>query len=297
VNTIRATPVSGGLTIGSANWIIETDDKKIVYMGGASRMADTLSGAERHPEAINLGPCLMNPDLLLLASLNPINNLPAPEDSLSRMCRHVGKTINRGGNVLIPTAPTGLVYDILETLIGYLSSIGLTSTPQYMISPSADQAIGYSSIAAEWLSKAKQEKAFVPESLFVHTDLLKAGHLKCFPSAHDPALATVYREPCIVYASHSSLRLGEASFFMNKFKGGGQNLVVLTEAGVPLEQLLEPFMPMQMQSLHCPIDLRLRVAEATQVIAKLEPTHVVTPREYLRCNPPIKAAPILSPQS
>lgn len=104
-----------------------------------------------------------------------------------------------------------------------------------MRSDGFSQAIGYSSISAEWLSRAKQDKAFVPEPLFVHSELLRVGHLKCFPSAHHPTLATIYREPCIVYASHPTLRLGEAAFFMKKFKSGPQNLVVLTEASTSLK--------------------------------------------------------------
>jgi len=125
LNTLRATALSGGLAIGSANWLIESADRKVVYLGGSSK----LTGPQRHPQPLALER-LGGVDAVLLAGLNPESSLPPPEDALARMCRHIGKTLNRGGNVLIPTGPTGLVYDMLEQIIPYLASIGLQATPQ-----------------------------------------------------------------------------------------------------------------------------------------------------------------------
>ena len=35
-------------------------------------------------------------------------------------------------------------------------------------------------------------------------------------------------QPCIIFASHPSLRLGEAAYFMTRFRANASNLLVLT---------------------------------------------------------------------
>jgi len=274
VNAVRATASRGGLVIGSANWIVETDDTKISYVAGAAKLS-------LHPVPLAVDP-LRGCDAMILASLNCDPRSPAPDDSVGRLCRHIGSTLKRGGNVLVPTPPTGMVFDVLEALIGYLSSMGLGGIPQYMISPSAEQAIGYSSIAVEWLCKSKQDKAFVPESPFVHTDMHKSGILRVFPSAHDEKLAAVYREPCIIFASHPSLRLGEAAYFMTRFRANASNLLVLTDPHLDPARVREPFEPMAMTVVHCPIDTRLTIADATQLAQLVHPRHLIAPSQYIQ---------------
>ena len=49
-----------------------------MYMGGAGRLSDRISGIQRHPEPLNMSR-LEDLDVLILASLNPNVMLPSPE--------------------------------------------------------------------------------------------------------------------------------------------------------------------------------------------------------------------------
>lgn len=59
-------------------------------------------------------------------------------------------TVKMGGNVLIPSYPSGVTYDLFECLSGHLETIGQANVPMYFLSPVADNSLAYSSILAEW---------------------------------------------------------------------------------------------------------------------------------------------------
>ena len=59
-------------------------------------------------------------------------------------------TLRRRGTVLLPCAPTGIVYDLLEVLAQHLSNVGLGQTNFYLVSPVADASLAYANILGEW---------------------------------------------------------------------------------------------------------------------------------------------------
>lgn len=81
---------------------------------------------------------------------------------LGELCMNVGMTLRNGGSVLIPSYPSGVVYDLFECLSASLDSHGLTQVPMFFISPVADASLAYSNILAEWLSSVKQNKVGLP---------------------------------------------------------------------------------------------------------------------------------------
>lgn len=74
-----------------------------------------------------------------------------PEESVHMLCMTVIDTLKRGGNVLIPIAPTGVLYDLLECLAANLDQSTVSvDTPIYFLSPVAESALAYANIYAEW---------------------------------------------------------------------------------------------------------------------------------------------------
>jgi len=59
-------------------------------------------------------------------------------------------TLHNGGNVLIPCYPSGVLYDLLECIIGFLDGHGFSTTPVYYVSPVAASSLAHANIYAEW---------------------------------------------------------------------------------------------------------------------------------------------------
>jgi len=51
-------------------------------------------------------------------------------------------------------------------------------TPIYFISPVAKASLAYASIFAEWLSKEREDKVYIPEEPFIHSEVSQ-----CQPSS------------------------------------------------------------------------------------------------------------------
>ena len=80
-------------------------------------------------------------------------------------------TLRNGGNVLVPCYSSGVTYDLFECLSGHLDEVGLSTVTLYFLSPVADSSLAYSNIYAEWLSSAKQNKIYLPEYPFPHSEV------------------------------------------------------------------------------------------------------------------------------
>ena len=62
----------------------------------------------------------------------------------------VAHTLHNGGNVLIPCYPSGVLYDLLECIVGFLDGHGFSTTPVYYVSPVAASSLAHANIYAEW---------------------------------------------------------------------------------------------------------------------------------------------------
>lgn len=194
---LEVTAVSSGFCLGSSNWVISTDFEKIAYVSSSSTLTT-------HPRPMDQE-ALMNANIMILTGLTqtPTAN---PDAMLGELCYHVTTTLRAGGSVLIPCYPSGVIYDLFECLLKHLDENGMSNYQMFFLSPVADTSLAYSNILAEWLSQAKQNNVYVPEEPFPHAHLVKNGLLKHFKHIFSEGFSTEYRQPCIVFCGHPSLR-------------------------------------------------------------------------------------------
>ncbi|KAG8234922.1 hypothetical protein J437_LFUL015330 [Ladona fulva] len=189
-------------------------------------------------------------------------------------------TLRSGGSVLIPCYPSGVVYDIFECLSSHLDNSGLSQIPMFFVSPVADSSLAYSNILAEWLSQAKQKKVYLPEEPFPHAFLVKNGRLKHFKNLYAEGFSTDYRQPCVVFCGHPSLRFGDSVHFVELWGSNPLHTIIFTEPDFPYLEALAPFQPLAMKAVHCPIDTSLNFHQAKKLIRDLKPTTLVLPHQY-----------------
>ncbi|XP_013175731.1 PREDICTED: integrator complex subunit 9 [Papilio xuthus] len=268
---LDATPVSSGFCLGSANWVLRTPHEKIAYVSGSSTLTT-------HPRPINQT-ALRGADVLLLAALTqtPAHN---PDHMLGDLCVHAAVTLRAAGSVLLPVYPSGVLYDLLECLSTHLEGAGLAHVPLYVVSPVADSSLAYSNILAEWVSAGKQARVLVPEEPFPHAALARAGRLRHARALHDDAFSADFRQPCVVFCGHPSLRFGAAVHLVELWASNPAHAIIFTEPDFPYMDALAPFQPLSMKAFHCPIDTSLNYAQANKLVRELRPRELALPEQY-----------------
>lgn len=267
------TPVSSGYCLGSSNWIINSGHEKIAYISGSSTLTT-------HPQPINQT-ALKNADVVIMAGLTQAPHVN-PDGMLGELCMNVAVTLRNGGSVLIPCYPSGVVYDLFECLSTNLDNAGLTQVPMFFVSPVADSSLAYSNILAEWLSTAKQNKVYIPEEPFPHAMLVKNARLKHFKHVYCEGFSAEFKQPCVVFCGHPSLRFGDAVHFMELWSANPLHTVIFTEPDFPYIQALAPFQPVAMKAIYCPIETSLNFQQANKLIKELKPGCLVIPECYTR---------------
>lgn len=268
---------SSGFCIGSCNWTLKSDHEKIVYMSQTSLLTT-------HPKPFESQP-LQDADVMLLNNLTP-SPLVNPDTMLGDFCQHTIQTIKNEGNVLVPCYPCGMVYDLIECIAGQLTAANLTQVPIYFLSPVAEASLAYSNILGEWLTASKQCKVFIPDEPFIHSSLVRAGRLKHFSSVSDPAFNEAFKQPCVVFTSHPSLRFGDVVHFMQMWGQSNKNLLVLTEPDFPCQEAVNPYLPLAMKILYIPIDTNWNFKQANNLLShSLRPTHLILHNNYVTKPP------------
>lgn len=270
---LQVTAVSSGYCLGSCNWIISSGFEKIVYLSSSSSLTT-------HPRSMDQQ-SIKNPDCLILTALTQTPT-QMPDPMIGDFCRMVCETLKSNGNVLVPCFPSGIIYDLLECLAGQMEMNGLTTVPLFFLSPVADSSLAYSNIMAEWLSTAKHNRVYLPEEPFLHGSLVRSGRLKSFQNLHDEIVHTEYRQPCVMFCGHPSLRFGDAVHFIQLWGAGPQNLVIFTEPSVNYLEALAPFQPLQMKAVCVPIDTSLNFTQTRKLISEVRPRCLVVPERYTR---------------
>ncbi|CAG0893257.1 unnamed protein product [Darwinula stevensoni] len=278
---LKVSPVSSGFCLGSCNWLITCSHEKVVYVSGSSTLTT-------HPRSIDQA-SLKNADVLILTGLTqtPASN---PDAMLGDFCMTVALTVKNGGSVLVPCYPSGVTYDLFECLSSHLETSSLSHIPMYFISPVADSSLAYSNIFAEWLSQSKQSRVYLPEEPFPHAHLVKTGRLKPFRSVEDETLNADFRQPCIMFCGHPSLRFGAAVHFTMLWGSNPANTIVFTEPDFNYLEALAPFQPLALKCVHCPIDTCLSFSQANKLVRDLRPGNLIVPAQYLQ-------PPLLHPQT
>lgn len=248
---------SSGFSIGSCYWIIESDCDNICYLSKSSLL-------NSHSKLFD--PYLKNIiiDCLIVTGLNQ-TQLHEPEQMIQDFCKACVLTLKNQGNVLIPIQPSGKIYDLIEFLYRYLCDSSLGNTPIYFMSHVAEQSLAYSNIFAEWLCDSKQTLVYAAESPFQHGELLKNGLLKTYSSITSK-FNDEFIQPCILFASHPSLRFGEACHFVEMWKNSPNNSFIFTDSEFNYLDALAPFQPIYANYYYFPIDISLTSAQIYKLL-------------------------------
>ncbi|KAG8271111.1 Integrator complex subunit 9 [Homalodisca vitripennis] len=130
------------------------------------------------------------------------------------------------------------------------------------------------------MRSTKQNKVYLPEEPFPHAQLIKSGRLKHFKHIYDEGFSNDFRQPCVVFCGHPSLRFGDAVHFVEMWASNPQHTIIFTEPDFAHLEALAPFQPVAMKALHCPIDTSLNYNQANKLIRELKPQHLVLPECY-----------------
>jgi integrator complex subunit 9 len=253
--SLIVTPKSSGHSIGSCNWTVDSDCDTISYLSRSSLLST-------HSKLFN--PLILKQQIVDCAIVTGLNqaSLHDPEQMIQDFCKACIVTVKNQGNVLIPVLPcTGKIYDLIECLYRYLADAQLTHIPVYFISQVAQQSLSFANIFAEWLNDAKQSLVNAAEAPFQHGELAKANLLKVYPSIN-AKFNDDFNQPCILFASHPSLRFGESCHFVELWKNSPANSFIFTDPEFNYLDALAPFQPVYANFYYFPIDTTLNSHQA-----------------------------------
>jgi integrator complex subunit 9 len=160
---IKCSAYSSGYAIGTCNWVLETEHEKIGYLSASSSRSSHIKPVQWE--------YLRNMDALILTSMCRFPE-SQPSHAVHKLVNEVTETLKKGGNVLIPITPTGVIYDLFECVVTAIEKESISrDVPIYFISNIADSSLAYSNIFAEYLSEKKSSKVYLPEEPFVHGEV------------------------------------------------------------------------------------------------------------------------------
>ncbi|KAG7255340.1 hypothetical protein CRUP_010145 [Coryphaenoides rupestris] len=266
---VQVSPLSSGYSLGSSNWIIQSHHEKVSYMSGSSLLTT-------HPQPMDQS-SLKNSDILILTGLTQMPTAN-PDGMLGEFCSNLGSHDDpRRGQPSVPCYPSGVIYACWSACTSSSIAPNLGSTPFYFISPVANSSWSSprSSPSGEWLCHNKQSKVYLPEPPFPHAELIQTNKLKHYPSIHGD-FSSEFRQPCVVFTGHPSLRFGDVVHFMELWGRSSLNTIIFTEPDFSYLDALAPYQPLAMKCVYCPIDTRLNFHQ---------PLHVVCPEQYTQPPP------------
>ncbi|KAL3700369.1 hypothetical protein R1sor_018391 [Riccia sorocarpa] len=201
----------------------------------------------------------------------------ALDEKVNEVCRAAVEAVSAGGSVLFPISMYGSFLEILEEILIQLRSAGM-EVPVLYISPVAEKVLAYANTVPEWVSALRQEKLYAGEALFGFVDAVQEKRFHHYSALHSPDLLRCWQEPCVVFASHLSLRMGPAIQLLHRWRSNPLCLVVLTQPSVDVKVLLEPFEPFRIQVLHHPLILNITSSEVASMIRTLKPQLALIPK-------------------
>jgi integrator complex subunit 9 len=272
---LEVKPVSSGYCLGSANFVISTGLEKICYISGSSTLTTQAKPINQN--------ALKNSDVIIMSGLTQAPHIN-PDAILGDLCLNVVLTLRNNGTVLIPCYPSGVIYDLFEILSQKLDDSGLSTIPMYFISPVAENSLAYSNILAEWLSSTKQNKVYIPDEPFPHANLVKNNRLKFFKHIYSEGFSAEFRQPCVIFCGHPSLRFGDIAHLIEQYGSNSNHTIIFTEPDFPFLQALAPYHPLNMKVVYCPIETSLNFQQANKLIKDLKTEVLVIPKVYT--NPP-----------
>ncbi|CAG8520291.1 10902_t:CDS:10 [Paraglomus brasilianum] len=270
-DSLRITAYSSGYCLGSANWAIDCGYEKIAIISSSSTIKTI------HPAPFDRT-VFENASVVLLSDLRTETHL-SYEEALAKIEECVVRTINSDGNVLFPCTSNGIILDLVEDLDRILSTKGLSGhVRMFVISPMAEESLKYSNILGEWMCKSNQDKLYTAENPTIHKLLMSKQRL--FHVARvDSSLSQIYKQPCIVFAGHVSLRSGAAVEFLKKWGKNAANVIIFTESDIDHKEAFSPFEGLKINQETIPLDIRLSVQEVGYILQQHQPKTVLVPSD------------------
>ncbi|KAF3674896.1 Cleavage and polyadenylation specificity factor subunit 2, partial [Capsicum annuum] len=208
-------PLVAGHLLGGTTWRITKDGEDVIYA------VDFNHRKERHLNGTVLE-SFVRPAVLITDAFNALNNQPSRRQRDQEFLDAIEKTVNVGGNVLLPVDTAGRVLELILTLEQHWTQRQL-STPIYFLSYVSTSTIDYAKSFLEWMSDSIAKS-------FEHTRdnafLLRKIKLLINKSALEEAPG-----PKVVMASMASLEAGFSHDLFVEWAADPKNLVMFTERG------------------------------------------------------------------
>uniref|UniRef100_A0A1I7TYF8 Beta-Casp domain-containing protein n=1 Tax=Caenorhabditis tropicalis TaxID=1561998 RepID=A0A1I7TYF8_9PELO len=271
---LKVTPVVSGHTLGSAYWTIKTDNETIAYLSASNPNATDVKKMEMAP--------LRNVDYILATSISRLIDTTAQNMGIN-LIRTISDVLKNHGSVLLPMCPIGPIFELIEAVSDVIQSTNGISldTPIYFISPVAKSAIAMASISAEWMSDSRQNAVYLPEEPYIHNNLIRSGRLKIYDSLYGK-FSKEFRTPCVIFASHASLRVGDAAHMVEVLGSDPKNAVIVTDPDLPVEDVREPFRTLPIKFINIPMDFRMDFGTMERLLADMKPRYVLCSSFYTR---------------
>ncbi|CAA2980364.1 Hypothetical predicted protein [Olea europaea subsp. europaea] len=290
---------ASGLEIGTCNWSIICPKGSIAYLSSsvltsATAMCLDYTSLQRNDVIIyadftpchasnkssddNNGPSTADPNLSVgNVDWEAIADDYQEMEKLDFICSCSMDSIKAGGSVLIPVGRIGMVLQLLERIALCLESQNL-KFPIFIVSSVAEELMAYTNVIPEWLNKQRQDRLYSGQQLFNHVKLLNDKRLQLFPAIHSLKLLTNWKEPCIVFCPHWSLRLGPVVHLLRRWCRD-ENSILVMEEGVDSNLALLPFRPMKMKVLQCSFLSGIELQFSQHLLKTLQPRHVLFPEK------------------
>ncbi|KAH9609815.1 hypothetical protein KSS87_001793 [Heliosperma pusillum] len=295
---------SSGLDIGTSNWVIRSPKKDIAFLSSSvfisavalnfaykalqgcdivvytdfSSLDDTENVEEQVDNSASIDGDANAPSLESLLNSDEISE---EKQKLDFICSCAIDSVKAGGSVLIPIGRIGVILQLLEHISSSLELSDLKVSEHLSVHQGlllSEELLSFTNIIPEWLCMHRQNKLFAGEPLFAHVDLVKEKKLLVFSSIITPDLLKAWREPCIVFTHHWSLRHGAAIHFLRRWHENENSLLIL-ERGPDTDWLLLPFKPMSMKVLQCSFLSGIGSRKVAPLLQNLQPKHVLFPED------------------
>ncbi|XP_059304797.1 cleavage and polyadenylation specificity factor subunit 2 [Lycium ferocissimum] len=208
-------PLVAGHLLGGTTWRITKDGEDVIYA------VDFNHRKERHLNGTVLE-SFVRPAVLITDAFNALNNQPSRRQRDQEFLDAIEKTVNVGGNVLLPVDTAGRVLELILTLEQHWAQKQL-STPIYFLSYVSSKTIDFVKSFLEWMSDSIAKS-------FEHTrdNAFLLRKIKLVTNKSDLEEAP---GPKVVMASMASLEAGFSHDLFVEWAADPKNLVMFTERG------------------------------------------------------------------
>ncbi|KAG1233298.1 hypothetical protein G6F35_001351 [Rhizopus arrhizus] len=268
-STLSLVAHSSGYSIGSANWLLETSFKKIVFLSTSSLIPN------QHPAPFDQS-LLTEADAVIVADVvEPSSDHVSFERSRTKLLAHIARTIQSNHNVLIAAPSMHIVFDLLGDIESYFKSIGAREiggendqVPIYVANPVANKSLQYSNICGEWMNPDRQCLLYEPTTPLAHGQLMAKGALQTIETVDSIELgARGIREPCIVFAGDSVfMQKGPIAWFLEHWKQSEHStcITILPKTVMPAVQ------DSKMNFIRIPLETRLKLEDVPSILRTTE---------------------------